>query len=238
MSWNQDKNRKKPLFLFFMAFYYLFKIMGFCVRTQQILGEIKCPFFSFCLLFSTVASWILKPKKTPCDLSALIVLQWGFREIITTLRHKADVPVMTWQQKGVCFSFTSSLFLIPYQISFPSTRLSFPWVWCLLVGAEGQEQLLQHVHCEATCVLCCAWPWHTSTQVLWVSTQGFAALLWIHRPVAVFMCHTWDTYHPHKPSHHSYLSKTSQLLSWLHVPAMRVFPWGCSFASCLGGKGS
>lgn len=126
----------------------------------------------------------LKTQKDPCDLSALIVLQWGFREIISTLRHKADVPVVTCQQKGVCFSFTFSLFLVPYRISFPSTHLSFTGVSCLLVGVEGQEQLLHHMHCEA-CVLCCVWPWHTSTQVLWVrivgSAQGLVALPWIPR---------------------------------------------------------
>lgn len=110
---------KKTLTAFVFYGILLFKVIFFCVSTQQILGEIKCPFFSFCLLFSTIASGVLKPKKTPSDLSALIVLQRGFREIISTLRHKADVPVMTCQQKGVCFSFTSSLFLIPYQISFP-----------------------------------------------------------------------------------------------------------------------
>lgn len=63
MSWNPDKSGKNLPFLHFMAFYYLFKVMFFCVSTQQILGEIKCPFFSFCLLFSTAASGILKPKK-------------------------------------------------------------------------------------------------------------------------------------------------------------------------------
>lgn len=75
MSWNPDKSEKKTLpFLCFMAFYYLFKVKVFCVSTQQILGEIKCPFFSFCLLFSTIASGIFKPKNPACDLSALIVL--------------------------------------------------------------------------------------------------------------------------------------------------------------------
>lgn len=102
---------------------------------------------------------------------------------------------MTWQQRGVCFSFASSLFLIPYRSSFPSTQLSFPRVWCLLVGVEGQEQLLNHVHCEGTRVLSCAWPWHTCTQVPWVRTAGFVALPWIRRRVALFVCHTWEN-HP------------------------------------------
>lgn len=214
MSWNPDKSEKKTLpFLCFMAFYYLFKVKVFCVSTQQILGEIKCPFFSFCLLFSTIASGIFKPKNPAYDLSALIVLQWGFREIISTLRHNADVPVMTCQQKGVCFSFASSLFLIPYRISFPSTHLSFTWVWCSLVGVEGQEQFLQHVHCEATRALrgipCCAWPWHSSTQVLWLRTvariSGTAMDTQMSGCVYVSCLR--------KPSHHSYLSKTAAVLA-------------------------
>lgn len=33
---------------------------------------------------------------------------------------------------------------------------------------------------------------------------------------------------------HRYLSKPSQLLSWLHALVMRPFPRGCSFAGSLG----
>lgn len=155
--------------------------------------------------------------------------------------------------EGVCFSFASSLLLIPYLISFPSAHLSCLSVWCLLVGVLAKGQLWQRGRavlllvaaplgwagssCQGRQVSGVGWLLHPcalwshlvycevssaahgrgyqDTAVcirIWVGLAGISRAA-VETQAAKWLCLCVTL---RKPSHHHYLSKTSQLLSWLH----------------------
>lgn len=157
-------------------------------------------------------------------------MQWGFREIISTLRHKADVPVMTCQQKGVCFSFTSSLSYSLSNLIPLNTFVIYRGV--MFVGGSGGAgaALAAHELWSHLCPLLYLAMAHQHTGTVGQDSRKHTRISSTAMDTEVS---GWNVSHLRKPCHHSYLSKTSQMLACLHVPAMGPFPWGSSFTSCL-----